>query len=1091
MKKIAQLTAILITLALSVMALSGWTDTVRESQSSDNITTPANPQKQDGREIKKLEWHAPPGILPGQYAKYLLWHPLEAPKFTEVLTARSRLDADISVLVDASLYPQITTNLNQYITDIESEGYTVFVSTVSGGFPQDIKDWVIDRYNAGSEGFVFVGDITAAWAEVSGSQFPCDLFYMDLDGNWQDYNSDGIYEVHTAGTGDMAPEVYIGRLYAHSLSYDTEANMVNGYLAKAHAYRFYQLTQPWRGLEYIDEDWWDMPVNLDLVYEDSVTRYDYGYYTTGTDYLNQMDHGRHFVTVCAHSYSGGHHFGARPTESVVYAHIYVYSPTTRAAKLLLGSNDGIRVWLNGSLIYSNDRYGEWTEDAYEVDVSLQAGWNQLLCKVSQGGGDFSFSARFTDPAYGTFSDLEYQINDPASYPAEAEYIRSWLLNGFHEDISGNFWSYLTTNYLGVTESMINPTDGEVMGGNTWTTVNSGFPYIDMSAHDGQDFGACYAFARVYSATEQTCQLWLGYDDGARVWLNGTEVLYDNVYGDFEADISKVDVTLNAGENRLLVKVSQWLGSHGFSALFCQADGSPVSGLSYDPAPTPITHIGSWLVNGPYLNPDVGTRLTTDYLEGEEVITPSEGDTAPLDTWERDLRDGRPFDLGAYYDGEGDWVYSSTIQDRDPPVLFYNLFSCGPGRFTDDDYLAGSYIFNTTNGLITIASSKSGSMLNFHDFTGPLSEDNKTIGQALLEWFQAQAPFDLWEQEWYYGMVLNGDPTLQLLFCVDTDGDGFGDPGHPENDCPDDNCPQVYNPGQEDADGDGVGDVCDECTDTDGDGYGNPGYAANTCENDNCPTVPNPGQEDGDGDNVGDVCDNCPTVDNNDQANSDSDDYGDACDNCPTVDNENQANSDNDSHGDVCDNCPNDNNEDQADDDSDNVGNVCDNCPSVANEDQQNSDADELGDLCDNCPTVPNPGQEDGDGDNVGDVCDECTDTDDDGYGNPGYAANTCPDDNCPDDSNPGQEDADGDDVGDACDPVCCAIRGDVDHSGVLPIDIADLVYLVDYMFNEGPTPVCWGEGDVDGSGVEPIDIADLVYLVDYMFNSGPAPPPCP
>ncbi|MCK4626235.1 MAG: SBBP repeat-containing protein [Phycisphaerae bacterium] len=73
---------------------------------------------------------------------------------------------------------------------------------------------------------------------------------------------------------------------------------------------------------------------------------------------------------------------------------------------------------------------------------------------------------------------------------------------------------------------------------------------------------------------------------------------------------------------------------------------------------------------------------------------------------------------------------------------------------------------------------------------------------------------------------------------------------------------------------------------------------------------------------------------------------------------------------------------------------------------------------------------------------------------------------------------------------CCAIRGDVDHSGILPIDIADLVYLVDYMFNEGPEPPCWDEGDVDASGVMPIDIADLVYLVDYMFNSGPEPPPC-
>ena len=75
---------------------------------------------------------------------------------------------------------------------------------------------------------------------------------------------------------------------------------------------------------------------------------------------------------------------------------------------------------------------------------------------------------------------------------------------------------------------------------------------------------------------------------------------------------------------------------------------------------------------------------------------------------------------------------------------------------------------------------------------------------------------------------------------------------------------------------------------------------------------------------------------------------------------------------------------------------------------------------------------------------------------------------------------------------CCIspIRGDIDYSGGI-IDIADLVYLVDYMFNAGPAPPCFEEGDVDGSGVAPIDIADLVYLVDYMFNQGPAPPVCP
>ncbi len=64
------------------------------------------------------------------------------------------------------------------------------------------------------------------------------------------------------------------------------------------------------------------------------------------------------------------------------------------------------------------------------------------------------------------------------------------------------------------------------------------------------------------------------------------------------------------------------------------------------------------------------------------------------------------------------------------------------------------------------------------------------------------------------------------------------------------------------------------------------------------------------------------------------------------------------------------------------------------------------------------------------------------------------------------------------------ICGDAD--GSTEIDIADAVYLMNYIFRDGAPPYPAMAGDANSDGV--LDIGDPVFLIFYIFRSGP--PPC-
>ena len=81
-------------------------------------------------------------------------------------------------------------------------------------------------------------------------------------------------------------------------------------------------------------------------------------------------------------------------QNVAYAAVYVQSEVARPALLKLGSNDRLKVWLNGELVHTYLQPRASGPDVDIVPVELKAGENLLLAKVDNTGGSWWLYARF-------------------------------------------------------------------------------------------------------------------------------------------------------------------------------------------------------------------------------------------------------------------------------------------------------------------------------------------------------------------------------------------------------------------------------------------------------------------------------------------------------------------------------------------------------------------------------------------------------------------------------------------------------------------------------------------------------------------------
>jgi hypothetical protein len=141
------------------------------------------------------------------------------------------------------------------------------------------------------------------------------------------------------------------------------------------------------------------------------------------------------------------------------------------------------------------------------------------------------------------------------------------------------------------EATVRPKGGEVVQVGpgqsvTWTPHQTSDYFIDFLQSFGKTRGeyvAGYAVAYVVADDEMKVTLALSTNDQGKVWLNGKQVFKFAETRTLEKDTDKIDVTLNKGENVLVMKVVNEVNNWQGCARFLK-DGKPVAGLKIQQAP---------------------------------------------------------------------------------------------------------------------------------------------------------------------------------------------------------------------------------------------------------------------------------------------------------------------------------------------------------------------------------------------------------------------------------------------------------------------------------------------------------------------------
>jgi hypothetical protein len=170
------------------------------------------------------------------------------------------------------------------------------------------------------------------------------------------------------------------------------------------------------------------------------------------------------------------------------------------------------------------------------------------------------------------------------------FIRNWLVLAPIQLDSESGADEIDKDYLKGTETTVRPKAGDkvAIGGRelAWQEHKAGNYYIDFLQSFGKEKGEYvigYAVAYVNADADMKVTLALSTNDQGKAWLNGKQVFKFAETRVLDKDTDRIEVTLNKGQNVLMLKVINEVNNWQGCARFLK-DGAPVKTLTVTSTP---------------------------------------------------------------------------------------------------------------------------------------------------------------------------------------------------------------------------------------------------------------------------------------------------------------------------------------------------------------------------------------------------------------------------------------------------------------------------------------------------------------------------